>query len=131
MTFSPAEVALYACGFSLLGVTAGWLFTHWLTISRDRRSRRGAFVGYLFQWRSTISRCGPRDQHETWKAYLAGVHTFNLELGRIREDYFSDKDFMSETDKLGNLQPEDIYKDAGDVREAPCTLIDKLAEKIK
>lgn len=131
MTFTPTEVALFASGFSLLGVLAGWLVTHWLTTARDKRSRRGAFVGYLLQWRSTIARCAPRDGDSTWKAYIGGVHVFNLELGKIREDYLSDSRFMSLTDELGNLQPSHIHKDAGDSRDAPCTLIDKLVAHVK
>jgi hypothetical protein len=114
-----------------IGVAVGWLTTHWFTTSRDRRTRRGSFIGYLLQWRSTIARCSPRDSHSTWKAYIGGVHAFNLELGKIREDYLSDKEFMAITDELGNLQESHIFKDASDCRDAPCTLIDKLVAFVK
>jgi hypothetical protein len=111
---------------ALFGAVVGSLATHGFTLARDRRNRRGAFLGYLLMWRSNIAREAPHDKERVWQAYLHGVHAYHLELGKITEDYLKNAQFGKVTDSLGNLQREAVLTAVGDVRAPICTPIDEL-----
>jgi hypothetical protein len=125
---SASPVITWIVGF--LGVVAGWFVSHLLTLSRDKRTRRGSFVGCLLQWRTALERCAPDDREGVWKAYMAGVNTYRLELGKIREDFLHNPLFREKTNQLGSLQQSAIWKER-DQRTVPCTLIDDIADLVE
>jgi hypothetical protein len=124
-------IAFYSAIFGFLGVAVGWFATHRFTVERDRRSRRGAFLGYLLQWRSSIARVSRSDRLRVWEAYERGVGVYHLELGKITEDYLRDAQFLQVSDLLGNLQHEAVLKAPEDAREPICTPIDKLRKIVR
>ena len=129
MTFAKIELLFYSSMFGLLCAACGWLANHRLATNRAKRDRRGAFVGYLLQWRSTIAR--KSHSYDVFAVFREGVHAFHLEFGKIREDYLEQKAFIETAEALGSLTETEIIRDGLDGRVPIFALLDKLVALTK
>src|SRR5208282_3346868 len=125
--FPLVSAIIATIGF--LGVVVGWYATDWFARRRERRNRVGEFVGHLLWFRHAIARHNPEDSVGIWNAYFSAILTYHSELGKIRQDFLGNKEFLTLTDALGNLQMEDVLNCAKpDKRDVICEKIDRLGQ---